>query len=117
MYSFGNMIDSSYPLREKSPYLELFWSVFSRIRTEYGEILQRSLRGSRKAPNKDTFRILFTHRPLHMYFVYIQKSQMTNLYLCRQTIFNWRPKRLNSMATSILLVLFYPLRRFVQTSQ
>ena len=25
--------------REKYPYLEFFWSVFSRIRTEYGEIL------------------------------------------------------------------------------
>ena len=23
-------------LREKCPYLEIFWSVFSRIRTEYG---------------------------------------------------------------------------------
>ena len=26
------------PLREKCPYSELFWSAFSRIRTEYGEI-------------------------------------------------------------------------------
>ena len=26
-------------LGEKRPYLELIWSVFSRIRTEYGEIL------------------------------------------------------------------------------
>ena len=26
-------------LREKYPYLELFWSAFSRIRTEYGDIL------------------------------------------------------------------------------
>ena len=26
-------------LSEKCPYSELFWSVFSRIRTEYGEIL------------------------------------------------------------------------------
>ena len=25
-------------LREKCPYLELFWSAFSDIRTEYGEI-------------------------------------------------------------------------------
>ena len=24
--------------REKCPYLELFWSVFSRIRTKYGEM-------------------------------------------------------------------------------
>ena len=27
-------------LREKCPYSELFWSAFSRIQTEYGEILR-----------------------------------------------------------------------------
>ena len=27
-----------YVLRKKCPYLEIFWSIFSRIRTEYGEI-------------------------------------------------------------------------------
>ena len=27
------------PLREKCPYLELFWSTFAGIRIEYGEIL------------------------------------------------------------------------------
>ena len=27
-------------LRQKCPYSELFWSAFSRIRTEYGEILR-----------------------------------------------------------------------------
>ena len=31
--------DSSSTLHEKSPYSELFWSVFPRILTEYGEIL------------------------------------------------------------------------------
>ena len=35
MERFPNMTT---PLREKYPYSELFWSVFSRIRTEYGEI-------------------------------------------------------------------------------
>ena len=29
-------------LREKRPYSELFWSTFSRIRTEYGEMLRIS---------------------------------------------------------------------------
>ena len=29
-------------LREKSPNTEFFWPVFSRIRTEYGEILSIS---------------------------------------------------------------------------
>ena len=32
------MLDSTITLREKCPYSELFWSVFSRIRIEYGEI-------------------------------------------------------------------------------
>ena len=36
-------------LREKCPYLENFWSVFSRIWTEYGEIQ------SRKPRNMDIF--------------------------------------------------------------
>ena len=33
------VIADSGTLHEKSLYSELFWSVFSRIRTEYGEIL------------------------------------------------------------------------------
>ena len=33
---------SSYALREKCPYSELFWSAFSLIRTEYGQILRIS---------------------------------------------------------------------------
>ena len=46
-------------LREKCSYSELFWSVFSRIRTEYGEILRiqyecRKMR-TRIIPNTDTF--------------------------------------------------------------
>ena len=32
-------LTQSSPLREKCPYSELFWSPFSRIRTEYREIL------------------------------------------------------------------------------
>ena len=34
---------SKISLREKCPYLELFWSAFSRIRTEYRKILRISL--------------------------------------------------------------------------
>ena len=48
-------------LRKKCPYSEFFWSVFSRIWTEYGEILSISLysvrRGkmhTRKCPNTDS---------------------------------------------------------------
>ena len=36
-------------LREKCPYSEFFWSIFSHIRTEYGKIR------TRKTPNTDTF--------------------------------------------------------------
>ena len=49
-----------YTLRKKYPYSELFGSAFSRIRTEYGEILRvspysvRMLR-TRITPNTDTF--------------------------------------------------------------
>ena len=44
-------------LREKCPYLEIFWSVFSGIRTEYGEILRifpNSLRMPENADKKNS---------------------------------------------------------------
>ena len=40
-------------LREKCPYLELFWPVFSRIWTEYGEILCISPYSVRMRENTD----------------------------------------------------------------
>ena len=40
-------------LREKCPYSEIFWSVFSRIRTEYGEIRSKSLHSVRTPENGD----------------------------------------------------------------
>ena len=44
-------------LRNKCPYSELFWSTFSRIRTEYGEILRISCgkMRTRITLNTDTF--------------------------------------------------------------
>ena len=52
------------PLREEGPYSEFFWSVFSRIRTEYGGILRiQSECGkirTRKTPNTDTFHVVCT---------------------------------------------------------
>ena len=39
-------------MRKKSPYSELFYSVFSRIRTEYGEIRRDA---ARITPNMDRF--------------------------------------------------------------
>ena len=40
-------------LREKCPYSELFWSAFSRIRTEYGEIRSISPYSVRMRENTD----------------------------------------------------------------
>ena len=40
-------------LREKCPYSELFWSIFSRIRTEFGEIWNISPYSVRMRENTD----------------------------------------------------------------
>ena len=52
---------------EKYPYLEFFWSVFSRIRTEYGDLLcksEYSVQGrentDQKTPNAGTFHVVIT---------------------------------------------------------
>ena len=42
-----------YSLRENYPYSELFWSAFSRIRTEYGQILRISPYSVRMRENTD----------------------------------------------------------------
>ena len=41
------------PLRKKCPYSELFWSAFSQIRTEYGEIRSISLYSVQMRKNAD----------------------------------------------------------------
>ena len=46
-----------YSLRKKCPYLELFWSTFSRIWTEYGESEWGKMR-TRITPNTDTFHVV-----------------------------------------------------------
>ena len=53
----------SLALREKYPYSELFWSVFSRIRTEYGKIRTRI------TPNTDTFYAVLVLRRGKAFFV------------------------------------------------
>ena len=49
--------------RKKCPYLELFWSTFCRIRTEYGEIWSiQSKFGkmrTRISPNTNTFHVIW----------------------------------------------------------
>ena len=52
-----------FPLHEKCLYLEFFWSVFSRIRTEYGEILSMfvfSPNAGKCGQEKFQIRTLFT---------------------------------------------------------
>ena len=65
---FKSFILTTSTLRETCPYSEFFWSMFSRIRTKYGEIRSMERYGlslhfqsecgkirTRKAPNTDTF--------------------------------------------------------------
>ena len=40
----NSILSERLALPEKCPYSKLFWSVFSRIRTEYGEIFPYSVR-------------------------------------------------------------------------
>ena len=47
------LITIGYTLRERCPYSELFWSAFSRIRTEYGDILHISPHSVRMRENAD----------------------------------------------------------------
>ena len=42
MFPLYRALCGSTPLREKCPYSKFFWSIFSSIRTEYGEILRIS---------------------------------------------------------------------------
>ena len=50
------------PLREKCPDTELFWFEFSRIRTEYGDILRISTYSVRMRENKDQKKLrIWTH--------------------------------------------------------
>ena len=51
----------SQPLREKCPYSELFWSAFSHIRTEYGEIPSISLYSVRVRENTDQNNFEYGH--------------------------------------------------------
>ena len=54
------------PLREKCPYSKFFWSIFSRIWTEYGKIR------TRKSSNRDTFHAVAVFRNL------------SNIYSCQK---------------------------------
>ena len=50
-----------YSLREKCPYSEFFWSVFSRIRTEYREVLRTSPYSVQMQENRDRRNSAYGH--------------------------------------------------------
>ena len=53
--------NQKYPLREKCPYSEIFWSIFSCIGTEYGEILRISPYSVRMRENTDLKNAKYGH--------------------------------------------------------
>ena len=57
-------------LLKKCPYSELFWSVFSRIRTEYGEIRSVSLYSVRMRKNTDQNNSEYGHFSGSVYFCF-----------------------------------------------
>ena len=59
-------------LRENCLYSELFWSVFSRIRTEYGEILRISPYSVRMRENTDQNNSEYCHFLRSAYFPVIK---------------------------------------------
>ena len=64
-------------LNKKCPYSELFWSVFSLVRTEYGEILCISLYSVRMRENTDQNNSKYGHflrNGFHSYFVYFRSK-------------------------------------------
>ena len=50
---------SLYSVHKKCPHSELFWSAFSRIRTEYGQIRSNE-NADRITPNTDTFPVVIS---------------------------------------------------------
>ena len=51
--SFNQTFERPFPLREKCPNAGFFWSVFSCIRTEYGDLLRKSPYSVRIQENTD----------------------------------------------------------------
>ena len=89
--SFGYHL--SYPLQEKCAYSEFFWSVFSRIWTEYGEILRGKIR-TRKISNTDTFHVVIASA------LYVEETE--NIY---RKATNSRVYILSVLTTNSVLVI------------
>ena len=108
---------SNTTLRKKCPYSKLFWSTFSRIRTEYGEIRSISTIQSkcgkmrtRITPNKDTFIAgLFRKQfQTHLNSKALMKTQSWNVKLHYNCFYvSWNKQIFSTkmyMANCILLV-------------
>ena len=63
-----------YPLSKKCPYSELFWSAFSRIWTEYGEMLRISPYSVRMGENAGKMRTRITPNIDTLYVVIVKNT-------------------------------------------
>ena len=69
-------------LRGKCPYLELFWSAFSHIRTEHGEILRISSSSVRMRGNTDHNNYKYEHFLRSIRFLAIQPGTAAKQKKC-----------------------------------
>ena len=76
-------------LRKICPYSELFWSVFSRIWTEYGEILRISPYSVRMRENADYNKSEYGHLSRNVSLrlknhLYVFLKNLTNIYIFKK---------------------------------
>ena len=64
-------------LREKCLYSELFWSLFSRIRTECREIWSISTYSVQILENSDCFKLLHVFSPFNWFYLLIQNNDLS----------------------------------------
>ena len=79
-------------LSEKCPYSEIFWSAFSRIRTEYGEILRISSYSVRMRENTDQKNSEYGHFLRSAYYMIVswKVTELTIIQLHREICFVMR---------------------------
>ena len=88
---------------KKCPYSELFWSAFSRVRTEYGEILRissYSVRIREKTDQKNSEYVHFSRSELHPYSLGLYK-----IYLLE--IINLMKRRTGFILIGVIKYHFY----------
>ena len=110
------------PLHEKCPYSEFFWSVFSRTRTAYGDLLCISPYSiqmrTRKTLEKDTFYEIQTsceilHVKSYVIFEFQFKDQEKEMiYYCKST-----RKIPSQLRESVVLKIVEEFQMFVSVKQ